>query len=308
MTLQQLEYIVAVDKYRHFVKAAESCKVTQSTLSALIQKLEQELDVVIFDRKSHPIKPTALGEAVIKQAKIVLFNASQLQEFVLSEKEKERGEIRMGIASTVAPYVLPKLFKLFTAQHPLIKLTVEESRMATIMQKLERAELDVALMATPLENPQLLEIPLYKERLVAYVSRADELFNQQELDVNNLPADNLWVLQEGYCPKGGFFSFCNRRSGKASIYEAGSIETLVKIVDECGGYTIIPELHVPLLRNCQQGQIRQLKNPEPSREVALIIRHDYVHQRLLNILADCIKQVIPSSMLNERVKKFSIVI
>ncbi len=306
MTLQQMEYIVAVDKYRHFVKAAESCNVTQSTLSSLIQKLEAELDLTIFDRNSHPIKPTLMGEKVILQAQVLLFHASQLKEMVLSEKQQEEGSLRMGIASTIAPYILPKLFKGLSEKHPSIQLKVEEARVSTIIQKLERAELDVALLATPLHHKDLLEIPLYQEKFVAYISPSDILHLTPEVNTEQLPTERLWVLQEAYCPNNGIFSFCNRIKGNASIYEAGSIETLVRIVDENGGYTIIPALHIPLLNDKQKERVHPISNPTPAREVSVVIRKDFVRERLLNLLAQGISEVIPEEMVNERFKKFGI--
>lgn len=306
MTLQQMEYIVALDKYRHFARAAESCGITQSTLSSLIQKLETELDVTIFDRNSHPIKPTQLGEEIINQAKILLFNASQIEEIVSTHKGESIGKIRMGIASTIAPYILPKMFKYLSKEHPDIDLYVEEARIATIIQKLERAELDLALLATPLNNNELLEIPIYTERFVAYVSPNEHIYQHEVLDTSALPIENVWVLREAYCPNHGIFPFCQSNSGKRATYEAGSIETLVKIVDENGGYTIIPELHVPLLNNDQQRNIRHLHNPKPTREIAFVIRRDYARERLLNILVDAIKTVIPKEMIYERHKKFKI--
>lgn len=306
MTLQQMEYIVAVDKYRHFARAAESCGITQSTLSSLIQKLESELDVTIFDRGSHPIKPTELGVEIINQAKVLLFNASQIEELVSSRKGESIGKVRLGVASTIAPYILPKMFKHLSESHPDIELYVEEARVAAIVQKLERAELDVALLATPLDNSELLEIPIYTEGFVAYVSPRENMFQDKELDASLLPVENVWVLREGYCPNRGVFPFCQSSTGRHAIYEAGSIETLVKIVDENGGYTIIPQLHVPLLRGCQQKNIRHLHNPNPSREIAFVVRRDYVRERLLNILADAIKAIIPAHMINERLKRFPI--
>lgn len=306
MTLQQMEYIVAVDKYRHFARAAESCGITQSTLSSLIQKLESELDVTIFDRGSHPIKPTELGVEIINQAKVLLFNASQIEELVSSRKGESIGKVRLGVASTIAPYILPKMFKHLSESHPDIELYVEEARVAAIVQKLERAELDVALLATPLDNSELLEIPIYTEGFVAYVSPRENMFQEKDLDTSLLPVENVWVLREGYCPNRGVFPFCQSSTGRHAIYEAGSIETLVKIVDENGGYTIIPQLHVPLLRGCQQKNIRHLHNPNPSREIAFVVRRDYVRERLLNILADAIKAIIPAHMINERLKRFPI--
>lgn len=305
MTLQQMEYVVAVDKYRHFAMAAESCGVAQSTLSSLIQKLETELDVVIFDRSSHPVRPTELGREIIAQAKVLLFNASQMEELVSSHKGDPVGKLRLGVASTIAPYVIPKMFKYLNEKHPDIDIYVEEGKVQSLIAKMERAELDLALLAGPLESDDLLEVPVYKERLVAYVSPKEEMYRQQVLDSLSLPLNKVWVLHEAYCPGKTALPFC-RGKEKHPIYEAGSIETLVKIVDENGGYTIIPELHVPLLRSCQQRHIRHFAQPEPVREISFVIRRDFVRERLLNIMLDALKQIIPTQMLNGSVKKFPI--
>lgn len=308
MTLQQIEYIVAVDKYRHFAKAAESCGISQSTLSTLIQKLEAELDVSIFDRNSHPVKPTAVGEEILNRAKLVLFNAAQVKELVATRKGESVGDVSLGIISTAAPYLLPKMFKYLSVSHPDIQLHVEEARVSTLALKLERGELDAALMATPVNNSELLEIPIYKERLMAYVSPESSIHNESVLQTGELPMDSVWVLREGYCPNRGVFPFCNKIGDRSVTYEAGSVETLIKIVDENGGYAIIPELHVPLLRKCQQKNVRTLANPEPTREMAFVVHRNFVRERLLNILADAIKSVIPSSMVYDRIKKFPIII
>ncbi len=306
MTLQQMEYIVAVDQYRHFVRAAEACGVTQSTLSSMIQKLEQELDVLIFDRNSHPIQPTLSGRQIISQAKVLLFNASQLKEMVLSERERESGEIKLGIIPTVAPYILPKLFKRIHDNYPDITLRASEARASAIIERLERAELDMALLATPLNNDALFEIPVYYEKFVAYISPTEILFNQKEIETHHMPSEHLWVLQEGHCLRDQVMNICEQNSGYSAIYEAGNIDTLVKIVEENGGYTIIPELHVALLRRCQQTKIRKIVNPEPVREISLVVRKDYVRERMLNIIAESIKEIIPEHMLDARLKKFTI--
>ena len=308
MTLQQMEYIVAVDKYRHFAKAAESCGISQSTLSSLVQKLEIELDVTIFDRNSHPVKPTAVGEEIISRAKLLLFNAAQVKELVATRKGESVGKVSLGITSTVAPYLLPKMLKYLSINHPDIELHVEEARVSTLVSQLERGELDIALLATPLNNGDLLEIPVYQERLMAYVSPDEPIYNDPDLQTGRLPVESVWVLREGYCPNRGVFPFCNYRAERQAVYEAGSVETLIKIVDENGGYAIIPELHVPLLRKCQQANVRVLTNPEPSREIAFVVHRNFVRERLLNILADAIRTVIPPAMINKRLKKFSIIL
>ena len=308
MTLQQMEYIVAVGKYRHFAKAAESCGISQSTLSSLVQKLEIELDVTIFDRNSHPVKPTAVGEEIISRAKLLLFNAAQVKELVATRKGESVGKVSLGITSTVAPYLLPKMLKYLSINHPDIELHVEEARVSTLVSQLERGELDIALLATPLNNDDLLEIPVYQERLMAYVSPDEPIYNDPDLQTGRLPVESVWVLREGYCPNRGVFPFCNYRAEHQAVYEAGSVETLIKIVDENGGYAIIPELHVPLLRKCQQANVRVLTNPEPSREIAFVVHRNFVRERLLNILADAIRTVIPPAMINKRLKKFSIIL
>ncbi len=306
MTLQQLEYIVAVEKYRHFVKAAEVCGVTQPTLSTMIQKLEAELNAQIFDRNSHPVKLTASGENIVGQAKVILYHVAQLKEMVLDEKEMEAGELRLGIIPTVAPYIIPGLFRVVHAQYSGIKLRVVEARTAVLEEKLERAEIDMALLSTPLKNNNLLEIPIYYEKFLAYVSPESSLFDRETIDMKQLPTEDLWVLQEGHCLRNQVLSFCGCATKNASVYETGSIATLVRIVDENGGYTVIPELHIDMLSGEQQSRIRKIVNPEPVREVSIAVRSDYVRERLLNIMAASIREIIPETMVDPRLKKFAI--
>lgn len=307
MTLQQLEYIVAVEKYRHFAKAAESCHVTQSTLSMMIQKLEQELEINIFDRKTQPIEPTPIGVTLLAQAKVILYNAKQFKELALNEKEQESGKVTFGIIPTVAPYILPKLFNILQERNPNINLHVKEITTSEIINQLEKAEIDMALLATPLNNPNLLEIPIYYERFFAYVSPTEPLYNIiNEYEMRHLPTDHLWILKEGHCLRNQVMRLCESESGFSTTYEAGSIDTLVKIVDTNGGYTIIPELHLDFLSEKQKANVRPIVNPEPNREISLVVRNDYVKEKLLNVIAKNISDTIPENMLDERLKKFSI--
>ncbi|MDY3979866.1 MAG: hydrogen peroxide-inducible genes activator [Tidjanibacter sp.] len=306
MTLQQLEYAVAVDQYRHFVRAAEACGVTQSTLSSMIQKLEHELDMQLFDRDSHPVRPTEAGEKIIAQAKVVLYNASQLREMSLSERGQSSGKIRLGVIPTVAPYILPDLFVELGRRSPDIELRVSEMRTSVIIDKLRLAELDMALLTTPLGHDDLLEVPLYYEKFVAYVSPSEPLYALSEIGTHSMPSKHLWVLQEGHCLRNQVFNFCNHQSDYSAVYEAGSIDTLVRIVDRNGGYTVIPEMHAALLTAEQQLNLRPLVSPEPVREISLVIRRDYVREGLLNALAEAIKQVIPEHMIDARLRRFAI--
>ncbi len=305
MTLQQLEYIVALDKTRHFVRAAEMCGVTQPTLSAMIQKLEDELDCRIFDRSSHPIVPTEIGVAVIQQAQVVLFNVNQLKENVLVQRGTVAGNLSLAIIPTVAPYLLPGIISLFRSDYPEISLRISEMRTETIIEKLHTAEIDMAILSTPLEDPKILEVPLYYEKFIAYIAPDEPMYAQEEVSTNEMPLDHLWVLEEGHCLRNQVFNFCENKT-HTSTYEAGSIDTLVKIVDRNGGYTVIPELHVDLLNETQRQNLRKIVRPEATREIALVIRHDYVREGMMNAVANTVKKIIPQHMLDARLKKFAI--
>lgn len=306
MTLQQLEYIVALDKTRHFVRAAEMCGVTQPTLSAMIQKLEDELDCKIFDRSMHPIVPTEIGTMIVHQANVILFNANQLRENIDAHKGLVTGTVTLAMIPTIAPYLLPKFISTFKKDFPQMSLKVSEMRTETIIEKLQSAEIDIAILSTPLNDPHILEIPLYYEKFVAYISPDELIYQSEELSNDTMPLDNLWVLEEGHCLRNQVFNFCDKEIHQSSTYEAGSIDTLVKIVDENGGYTVIPELHVDLLTDAQKLNLRKFVKPEATREVSLVIRHDFVREGVLNAVADVVKQIIPQHMLDARLKKFAI--
>jgi len=305
MTLQQLEYILALDKTRHFVRAAETCSVTQPTLSTMVQKLEDELGCLIFDRSMQPIEPTEAGKQILQQAQIILFNIRQLKENVVSMKGGLTGSLSLAMIPTVAPYLLPKFIAAFRKSFPEISLQVTELRTETIIEKLNAAEIDMAILATPLDNPKILEVPLYYEKFVAYISPDDPIYGKQELTPSDMPTENLWVLEEGHCLRNQVLNFCDHNVHTSTI-EAGSIDTLVKIVDINCGYTIIPELHIDFLTEEQKKNLRPIVRPEATREISMIIRHDYVREGLMNAVADSIKQIIPAHMLDERLKKFAI--
>lgn len=306
MTIQQLEYVIAVDKYRHFVRASEACGVTQSTLSSMIQKLENELDIIIFNRNSHPVEPTKMGDEIISQAKVILYNTSQLKEMVLSQKNQGEGNIKLGIIPTIAPYILPKLFKEILSSSLNINLNVSELTTASIIDKLNKAELDMAILATPLEKDDLLEIPLYYEKFVVYVSPNEPIYKEKEIISSKMPSKHMWVLKEGHCLRNQVFNFCNNKSDFLPIYEAGNIDTLIRIVDENNGYTIIPELHIDLLNENQKGNIRPLISPQIVREISIVVRQDYVREKLLNNIAELVKKIIPEHMIDSHLKKYAI--
>src|ERR1035437_666034 len=306
MTLQQLEYILALDKTRHFVRAAVICGVTQPTLSAMIQKLEDELDCKIFDRSRQPIEPTEIGKQIIGQAQVIIYQANQLKESIKTEKNSLSGVLNLAIIPTIAPYLLPRFIASFRSMYPDIQLKVSEMHTDTIIRKLNIAEIDMAILSTPLDDPHILEVPLYYEKFIAYISPKEPIYERSELSATDMPLDRLWVLEEGHCLRNQVFNFCNEKPQHNSTYEAGSIDTLVKIVDVNGGYTVIPELHIELLTEKQKLNLREIVNPEATREISVVIRHDFVREGILNAVAECVKQIIPAHMLDARLKKFAI--
>lgn len=305
MTIQQLEYIVALDRHRHFVNAAEECGVSQPTLSAMIRKLEEELDVKIFDRNKHPVEPTEIGKRIIAQAQTTINDMGRVSELVQTETGTLSGNLTVGIIPTVAPYIVPEFISQFKAKHIEVSLKISEMRNEMIMAKLCDSSIDMAIITDSMPHGDFLEIPLYSERFVAYMS-PDCKYKQQKLKASAMPEENMWVLQEGQCLLNEqAFKFCNSPTANHD-YEAGSIDTLVRIVDRIGGYTVIPEMHKTFLTEQQLKNVREISSPVMSREIILIIRQDYIKERMLNAVADIIKQIIPASMLDDRLKKFAI--
>jgi LysR family hydrogen peroxide-inducible transcriptional activator len=306
MNIQQLEYIVAVDRYRHFAKAAKSCGVSQPTLSMMIQKLEEELGLEIFDRSKSPVSTNQSGEMIVNQARVVLYNIRQLKEMADSTKESILGDLEMSIIPTVAPYLLPKLFGEFKRNLPSLRCRVSEMKTSTVIEKLKSAEIDLAIVATPLNDPEILEVPLYYERFLAYISPGDELYSRTELNVAEINYDRMWILEEGHCFRDQIFNICNRAHNNFQQYEAGSIETLIKVVDENGGFTIFPELHLSSLSPAQQKHVRPFRGEEPRREISLVFRQDFIKEKLLNVIVSSIKSIIPQSMLDPRLSKMRV--
>lgn len=305
MTLQQMTYIVAVNKTRQFLKASEICGVTQPTLSTMIQKLEEELGVKLFDRTKQPIEPTAIGERIIAQAEITLREMKKIEEMVVVETSTLSGTLHLAIIPTIAPYLIPQFIHRFTKLYPQIDLTISEMTTSSILRALSMGTVDVAIAATPLLNEDLLEIPLYYEPFVAYFS-ANYPEKEQQVSTLFSSSSDLWVLQEGHCMREQTLNFCENKEKYHHVYEAGSIDTLIRIVDVNEGYSVIPELHLPFLSEQQKENIRQITSPPAVREVSLVIHKDYIREKMLNAIAESIKEIIPPHMLDNRLKQFSI--
>jgi LysR family hydrogen peroxide-inducible transcriptional activator len=300
MTLVQLEYIVAVDTYRHFALAAEKSFVTQPTLSMQIQKLEEELGVKIFDRSKQPVVPTEVGEEIIEQARRLLNQAQVIKEIISNKRGELAGELRLGVIPTLAPYLLPLFLKGFLLRYPKVKLRVIELTTENIAQDLKKSKLDAGLLVTPLNDVRLKEQVLFYEELVAYVSRSNTLFEKKYVLPKDIDLDRLWLLEEGHCFRSQILNLCELRStlpeGRAFEYEAGSIETLRRMVEQDNGVTIIPELATLDLSAKQQKLVRYFDSPPPVREVSLVTHRDYVKKRLIEVLKEEILLALPEKV------------
>jgi len=300
MTLVQLEYIVAFDQYRAFGLDAGHCHVTQPTLSMQVQKLESELGIQIFDRTRHPIIPTEIGEQLIQQARKVQAELAVLNDLVQVRKGIVSGELRMGIIPTLAPYLLPLFIQSFTATQPHIKLVVTEMTTEVIMSKLREGRIDVGLMVTPLYDQQLTEHVLFYEELFAYTSPNSSVYKKSYVLPKDIDPQKLWLLEEGHCFRSQILNLCElRKASRQTIqfaYEAGSLETLRRMVDLNDGITILPELATLDLNAKQKQSLREFKKPSPMREVSLVVHREFVKKRLIEVLKKEIIQSVPEKV------------
>jgi LysR family hydrogen peroxide-inducible transcriptional activator len=215
------------------------------------------------------------------------------------------GTLKIGVIPTLAPYLVPEFIHLFKSKYRQVELIISEMRTASLIEALDKESIDMFIAATPLEQPEFYEIPLYYEKFLAYFSQ-DDPFRDTPLSASNMPPDNLWVLQEGHCVRNQIFNFCQTSMNYNHSFEAGSIETLVRIVDKNGGYSVIPELHLSFLNEEQKQNVREITYPPAVREISIVIKKNFIKERLINAVADTIKEIMPENMLDERLKKYSI--
>lgn len=293
MNLQQLQYVVAVDRRRHFEKAAEECFVTQATLSMMIKKLEQELDLLIFDRSKQPVVPTEAGKLVVEQARSVIRETERLRQIALDLKSGESGELRIGVIPTIAPYLLPLFLTRFLEGHPSIKLKIIEQTTSNLLRLLSSDKLDVAIMATPLTEKGFTEQHLFYEEFKVYVAGDTKGLRKKYILPEDIDVSRLWLLEEGHCLRSQALNLCEIQKQQAIKhnldYETGSIESLLKITEMNGGITIIPHLATIDFEKEKTERLRHFKPPVPVREVSLVTYRQFVKKRLSEVL---VKQII----------------
>lgn len=308
MTITQLQYVLAVAEYKNFTLAAEKCFVTQPTLSMQIQKVEDELGILIFDRSKKPIQLTDIGQKIVNQAKNIVNEADRIQDIVDQQKGFVGGEFRLGIIPTIMPTLLPMFLTNFIKKYPKIKLIIEELNTDEIILKLNNGHLDAAIAATPLNEEKIKEIVLYFEPFVAYIPENNSNFSKAEIDIDDLNLDEILLLQDGHCFRDGILNLCknqNKAEGTHFQLESGSFETLIKLADEGLGTTLLPYLHTLDLNDKNKSKIRHFKEPKPAREVSLIFPKTELKIHIIDALRSTIAGVIKGAIVFQNVQIIS---
>ena len=288
MTITQLEYIIAVDTYRHFATAAEQCFVTQPTLSMQIQKLEDGLGSKIFDRSKQPVIPTEIGAEIIAQARIVVHETRMIYQLIEDKQGLMQGELKIGIIPTLAPYLLPTFLHPFLAKYPDVKIKFKEMNKDVIIEQLKSGRIDAGLLVTPLQDSSIIEYPLFYEELLAFVSKDNTAYTKTYVLSADIDIKELWLLEEGDCFRNQVLNLCEIKILPNQYshfeYEAGTIETLKKMVEINKGVTILPELATLDFSLKQQNMVRHFKAPVPVREVSLVTHRNFVKKKLVDVL------------------------
>ena len=308
MTITQLQYVLAVAEYKNFTLAAEKCFVTQPTLSMQIQKIEEELNILIFDRSKKPIQLTEIGQKIVNQAKNIVNEAGRIKDIVEQQKGFVGGEFRLGIIPTIMPTLLPMFLTNFIKKYPKIKLIIEELNTDEIILKLKNGHLDAAIAATPLMEEKLKEIVLYFEPFVAYVPQNISIAEKGEIEVSDLNLDDILLLQDGHCFRDGILNLCknqNYSNTNSFQLESGSFETLIRLADEGLGTTLLPYLHTLELKEKDKLKLRHFKEPKPAREVSLVFPKTELKIHIIEALRQTIVGVIKGAIVFQNVQIIS---
>lgn len=299
MNIQQLEYILAVDSLHHFAKAAEQCRVTQPTLSAMIQKLEEELGLKLFDRNVQPVQATPAGKKVIEQARKVLFQVSQIKDIAEEEKKSVTGTFYLAVLPTIAPYLLPRFFNILKENKLELDIRIVEMKSSQALSAVQRGEVDAAILANKPMEVSLISETLFYEQFFGYVSRNEPIFKNDVIRSSDIDGERLWLLDEGHCFRDQLMRFCQLEKVKVhqSAYHLGSMETFMRMVESGNGMTFIPELATFQLSAEQQELLRPFAIPRPTREICFVTRKDFVRQTIATIIKENITKAVPKDML-----------
>lgn len=308
MTITQLHYVLAVAEHKNFTKAAQKVFVTQPTLSMQIQKLEEELEVTIFDRTKKPIQLTEVGEKIVQQARNIVNESDRIQDIVDQQKGFIGGIFRLGVIPTVMPTLLPMFIGSFIKKYPKVKLKIEELHTEAILEKLKEGHLDAAIAATPLEVQGIKENVLYYEPFVPYIPEGMATQVSDKITVEDLDINKILLLEDGHCFKDGIINLCkaSRDYGDDQLQlESGSFETLIKLANEGLGMTLLPYLHTLDLKDSEKKNLKMFKDPVPAREVSLIYNRSELKMQIIEALRSTIAGVVKGAITFQNVKIIS---
>ncbi len=308
MTITQLYYVLAVAENQNFTKAAEKCFVTQPTLSMQIQKLEDELDILIFDRTKKPIELTDIGKKIATQARNIVNESYRIQDIVDQQKGFIGGEFKLGIIPTVMPTLLPMFLKNFIRRHPKVKLKIEELTTEDIIARIKDGHLDAAIAATPLEDDDIKERVLYFEPFVNYIPKNHRLHTQTKINTDDLDITDMLLLEDGHCFRDGVLNLCKANKNNPDEpfqLESGSIETLISLSNENLGMTLLPYLHTLTLKDSEKENLHYFNEPIPAREVSLIYHKSELKLQIIEALQTVISGVIRGAIAFNNVKIIS---
>ncbi len=297
MNLQQLEYVIAVKETGNFSEAAEKCNITQSTLSTMIGRLEDEMGILFFDRSTKPVKVTKEGNELIKQMRIISQEVSLLKEMVYSLKGEIRGSLHIGVIPTIAPYVLPGFLNDFAQKYPLMQFSVSEMTTQNIVTALKNRELDLGILALPLSDPDLYEMPIYEESFVLYDYTGNARGNW--VNASDIDGQRFWLMEEGHCLSNQVIQICNLNMKRNKIganfhFRAGSIDSLIRFVRKNQGMTLLPELSTIDMDTAEAAHLFPFSAPVPVRSVGLIYHKHFVKTALLEKIKTAIhKNIAP---------------
>ena len=309
-TLTQLEYILAVHKLKHFGRAARACHVSQPSLSAQVQKVEEELDTILFDRSKKPILTTKKGEQVVAQAKIVLSEHRKLFGLKIADGEIS-GEFNLGVIPTLSPYLIPIFIEKFSKTYPKVNLKINENKTEEIIELLNEDKLDGALLITPLGDEKIHEKVLFYEPFYAFVSDNHPYFKKKFIDDNKLDKESIWLLNEGHCFRDQVIKICSSSSSnvlKNVAFESGNLETIKNLVRKGSGYTLIPYLATLDLENREkENNLKRFHKPVPTREVSLIHSRSFLKKDILDALFKTIQSSLPKELKQIKTGSYDVV-
>jgi len=301
ITLTQLQYIIAIDTYKHFAIAAEHCNVTQPTLSMQVKKAEEQLGVILFDRSKQPILTTAVGEDLVRQGRIILREAGKISDIIQQHQQQVAGDLTVGIIPTLAPYLVPYFAGNFARAYPALHVHIKELMTKDIIAQLRNDKIDAGILVSPVAESDIIEKELFWEEIKVYAHPARKFEKKKSVSLSEVAASDIWLLSEGHCFRSQVVNLCAYHSARLSAlpvsYESGSLDTIIRLIDMEGGFTLLPELAVLELPEERQERVLEFEgDKKPVRQISMVYARSFAKERVLSLLAESIIASVPRAL------------